>query len=214
MSEDRPGNQLGLPGGRSPMGPAGAMRDLHDDLMSRAPPRGGPDELGLKRQHDFARAMYDKLKESRGMLDHIRIELDKLTSLGDAVTHSDVMGAAGRLVGHGVPAKEMATLLADMPLGAGQGLAAWLQMHDMGATQQEALVDRLVGTARHRMGVAALKELAGEHVMEPLRGQRAAAGPLGAQPRPTPGVGMMPQTSVMQVAQRPEMQGPGAEEAA
>lgn len=204
-----------MPQGR--LGPQGIARDHLQGIADKMPPSRGPDELGLKQQHDVARATYDKVKDSRRMLDHIRVELDKLADMADTVTPQDVIGAAGRLVGHGVPAREMAVLLSDMPQGAGQGLASWIQAHDMLARQQEAEVDRVANISRHRLGVTALKDLAGEHALGRMRGQQVstpqAAGQLGPQPRPGLGGGM-PQTSVMQVAQRPEVEGPGAEEAA
>src|SRR5215469_12402864 len=108
-----------------------------DNIMKQIPQRGGPDQFGLQQRSDIAKAIYGKTVSARNMLDHIRTELDRLTNLADTVTPQDVIGAAGRLVGHGIPAKEMATLLADMPTNAGQGLAAWVQMHDQNARQQE-----------------------------------------------------------------------------
>jgi hypothetical protein len=186
-----------------------------DNIMKQIPQRNGPDELGLRKQSDISKAIYGKTVQAGRMLDHIREELDKLTNMADTVTPGDVIGAAGRLVGHGIPAKEMATLLADMPTNAGQGLAAWVQMHDQNARQQEAEVARITSVARYQMGLAALRELAGEHILDSrVRPRRAAAAQMGGQL--ALGGGGMPQTTVLQMAQPPTQPAPmgrGAEEA-
>jgi len=182
-----------------------------DNIMKQIPQRGGPDELGLRKQTDVQKAIYQKTVHARSMLDHIRTELDKLTNMADSVSPEDVIGAAGRLVGHGIPAKEMATLLADMPTNAGQGLAAWVGMHDQNARQQEAEVDRITHMARYQMGLAAFRELAGNHILNHhIRPRQAAAQGMAGQMAPG---AAGPQTSVLQIAQAPGRMGPGAEEA-
>lgn len=231
MSEDRSngsnGNQLGIPGG--PMGPmARLMGDLGikkaadsesplDNVMAQIPQRGGPDELGLRKQADVQRAIYEKTVTARNQLDHIRTELDKLTNLADTVTPEDVIGAAGRLVGHGIPARELATILADMPTNAGQGLATWVQMHDQNARRQEAEVTRVRDIARHNLGVAAFRELAGEHVTNRARAVHSqmiqSAGQLAPRGQAQP-TGGMPQPTILQSVGPPAQMGPGAEEAA
>src|SRR5215469_9796008 len=110
MSEER--NNL-VPGG--PMGPMaralgpmaqhfanGDKESPLDNIMKQIPQRGGPDELGLRKQHDVAKAIYGKTVSAKNMLDRIREEMDKLTNMADTVTPQDVIGAAGRLVGHGI----------------------------------------------------------------------------------------------------------------
>jgi hypothetical protein len=132
----------------------------------------------------------------------MRREMDGLTKLGDTVTPEDVISAAGRVVGHGVDAKGMATILADMPPMGGQGLAGWLMMHDQAITQQEAHAETLQAILQHRMGQAALRAIAGLHVADGARKAAVTAGalapgrrPIGPlSPRPTAGpAGMAPQ---------------------
>lgn len=220
MSEDRsnalaPGGMASLldqmPKGR--LGPQGAARDQLQGLANNMPDQpSGPTDL--HRMHDYNKATYTKLTESDNMLRHIREELDKLTEMADTVTPQDVIGAAGRLVGHGIPAREMATLLSDMPLGAGQGLASWLQMHDASVRQQETHVEQTMRIAGHRMAVSAMRVLAANAVRDHAGGVTARAGAL--TPGRTPqAAGALPiaQPQVMQMAQAPGQEGPGAEEA-
>lgn len=146
---------------------------------------------------DVALAQHQKFKESRTLLDNIREGLDRLTKLGDLVTPEDVIGEAGKMVGHGVPAATMAEILAEMPDQGGQGLAAWIKLHDLNVTMTEQGLDQQMAVHQHRLGVQALKAMAGEHIRSRAQQQMGQAGPLAPQG------GGGPQTSILEVAQPP-----------
>lgn len=210
-------------GGSPTMGAPGDMAPDNRSPVGGAPQGRGP-MAELEAQHSYAKAVFDQIQKSRNMLDHMRREMDQLTAKGDTVDPAEVIAAAGRVVGHGVGAHEMATLLADMPPMGGQGLAAWLAAHDVSIRQQEAHVDSVLSVAGSRMAAAGLRVIAGNHKMMraqqamrggPLapRGQGQGARPVAAPPGAPTGAGGLGQTSVIQTEQRPQMEGPAAEEA-
>jgi hypothetical protein len=134
------------------------------------------------RTHDALRAHYDKLMESRELLDHVRVELDGLKKLGDAVSLDDVMKASGRLVGHGFGAANMAELLTSLPQGdGGAPLAAWIAQHDLDVTGREEQMDRIQNGLGHHLAVAAMRGLAMRHLEEPAQG---APPPPGGSEQP------------------------------
>jgi hypothetical protein len=176
-------------------------------------------------EHNYNKAVYRKLQQAKATFDHIRVEMDKLVEMGDTVSPEDVVAAAGRVVGHGVPAGDMASLLAQMPTMAGQGLAAWLAQQDQAVRAQELHVEQVSRIAQGRLAASAFRGLAAEHVMQRGRERTAAnalmqRGAPAAAPGSSPGAlgaapagGGMPQPQVIQMARAPERQGPGAEEA-
>lgn len=128
--------------------------------------------------HDVLRAHYDKLMESRELLDHVRIELDGLKKLGDSVSLNDVMKASGRLVGHGFGAANMAELLTSLPQGSGGApLAAWIAQHDADVTGREAQMDKIQNGLGHHLAVAAMRGLAMHH-LESTAGPQQPTSPL------------------------------------
>src|SRR5262249_32832932 len=75
-----------------------------------------------------------------------------------------VIEAAGRLVGHGIGAAQLAQIMSDMPSTGGEGLAGWIRMHDATISQAEAQLiqeNRVIG---HRLGVAAVTSMAATHM--------------------------------------------------
>lgn len=217
-------------GGPNSLVPGGGGPDNMSPVPGGSGNRNDPVEQ-LKAQEAYAKSLYQTVTKSRNMLDHLRREMDSLTQMGDTVTPEDVISAAGRVVGHGVPAKELATILADMPPMGGQGLAAWLTAHDASITQQEQHVAQMQALTQHQMGQASLKVLAGLHMQKRAREVGAAsaeaaltAGPLAPRGRagqgsrpvlapPGQGPAGVPATSVIQTEQRPQMEGAAAEEA-
>ncbi len=133
---------------------------------STAPPAADPNRFdpihdSLKSQT----AQYKKLAQARSMLDKVRKEMDELVELGDMIGPEDVIGAAGRLVGHGIGAGAMAELLADMPATGGEVLAAWISQHDQAVFEREQQLDVVLEGARHQLGVAGMHALMVDHVM-------------------------------------------------
>lgn len=158
-------------------------------LRQLASPRNGSDQgdpmmNAARQQHAGAKAVFDQLTKARGMLDHMRREMDQLVQKGDTVGPDEVIAAAGRVVGHGVGAREMAMMLADMPSMAGQGLAAWLAAHDQGIAQQEQHVSQMLQVAAHRYGVASIGLLAANHIDETVKGMIPKAGELSPRLAP------------------------------
>jgi len=141
----------------------------------------GPVDRGshpLEAISNYHKAVYTKITNADRMLSRIREEMDKLTNMGDTISPEDVVAAAGRVVGHGVPAREMATLLAGMPVQAGQGLAAWIQEQNALVQQQEAEVARVREIALHKMGVSAVRSMAAGDVINQARQASSVLGPL------------------------------------
>jgi len=107
--------------------------------------------------------------QAQQVLDHLRIELDQLMDMGDVVRPEHVIEAAGRLVGHGIGATQLAQIMSDMPATGGEGLASWIRMHDVTVTraeQQLAVENNLI---RHRMGIVGLQMMAEQHVTDRLQ---------------------------------------------
>lgn len=125
----------------------------------------------LDAMHKQAQARYAQTDKADKMMGMIRSGLDKLVSMGDAVTQDDVLDGMATLVAKGIDPKGLTSLMAGDPqTGAppmpdgGPGLAAWLQQQDAVLTHQEAQLAPHVALTRHQMGVAAMHALVGHHV--------------------------------------------------
>lgn len=166
------GNGNGL-GGFSQALPQAGADDPGPDQM--AIPGVGNIQRGptnLHTMHSYNKIVHQKLVQADRMLGVMRDEMDKLALMADTVTPEDVIAAAGRVVGHGVPARELASLLADMPSQAGQGLSAWVAQQDQALTLQESHVAQMRQIAAYRMGVSNMRVAAMDDVIN--RGKRAA----------------------------------------
>jgi len=126
------------PSSRSPTSP---FQQVHDEL-------------------DEVHSAYKTTERAFKVLDHIRRELDHLMEMGDVVRPEDVIQSAGRLVGHGLGAENLAQLLADMPITGGQGLASWIRMHDLTITQAEMKLGQEAQLLQQRLGVASIRSIA------------------------------------------------------
>ena len=211
------GNQLGGFGGGDPGTAAlpqqGGMTDSVDVPGLGNIKRG---ESPMHSAHNYNRAVFQKLSSADRMLTHLRDEMDKLAIMGDTVSPEDVIAASGRLVGHGVPARELASILAEMPTQAGQSLAAWVARNDTMLVQQEALVAQMKRVAQHEMGVSAIRQMAAEDMknanrqqmgrMGQLGGQAAAGQPSGAQGSmsPQPEQSGVPEPQMLQMVGGPQ----------
>lgn len=133
--------------------------------------------------YEHAKAMNDKATKAGNLIKMMRMEMDELASKGDTVTHEDIMGVAGRLVGNGVPAKEMALLLAGMPASVGQALAGWVSQHDELLAQQEVLVNKMQRLTRFDLAQASLKGIMAAH----LDDEQQAPPPMPDDMAPEPG---------------------------
>lgn len=105
-----------------------------------------------------AAAQFQKIKEAQARARATRKELDWLLSLGDTVTQDDAVKAGSGLVAGGIPAVQVAGILAQMPDG-GPALQAWIQHMDAEAQKAEAKVAGAMQGARYHLGLIALKTL-------------------------------------------------------
>lgn len=121
-----------------------------------------------------AKARYEAVKKSVGMLDAVRRELGSLRDKGDFISEDDVVRSAGSLVHEGLDPQAMAGLLADMPSNP-QGMSDWVEHLWSTMSQREAMLMPQLAQARHAMGVAALQALAGHHIAGQLTGQGPSA---------------------------------------
>lgn len=153
---------LGTEGGSQPQG--GSQPPETDGLLD-----------GLSEQHSQNKAKFNKLADAKKMLDKVRVELTGLARLGDVVTQDDVIKSAAKLVTGGLAPAAVAGLLADMPENS-QALQGWVQGHVQEVSQREAQLAPVLASARHQMGVSALRVLAGHHLI-PQQGQPAQAAP-------------------------------------
>jgi hypothetical protein len=98
------------------------------------------------------------------VLDHLRVELDTLMDQGDMIRPEHVIEAAGRLVGHGLGAAQLAQIMSDMPATGGEGLASWIRMHDLVISNAEQQLSQENEILRNRLGVAGIRSLSALHV--------------------------------------------------
>src|SRR5215467_202426 len=194
-------NGLMRPGGEGPNSPAPTGSPASPTPSGR---KGPMDEI--VEAHDYAKFVHDTFAKAQVMLQHMRREMDNLVKKGDTVQPPDVVAAAGRLVGHGLNAKEMAAILVDMPPMGGQGLAAWLATHDQAIQQQEAHVEVMKQLTGHNMMQSAFKVIAALHLRQRAQqfagGMAAQMGALGPRP-PTAEAGQGPaMTNVLQATPR------------
>src|SRR5215471_3257789 len=150
-------NPMAMPDSMSP-GPSASPNPTA--LPPQGPGRQSPSPFAdvhqsVKQAHNN----YRETLRAQKVLDHIRTERDKLMEMGDVVRPEHVVESAGRLVGHGLGAQQLATLLADMPTVGGQGLASWVRMHNIQVTMAEAALARENAVAQHNLAVAGLASL-------------------------------------------------------
>lgn len=140
--------------------------------------------------HQQSQARYAKIDKADKTMQLVRSSLDKLTSMGDAVTQDDVLDHMADLVAKGIDPKQLTSLMAGNPQTgappmpfAGGPLSQWLQQQDQTLQQQEQQLAGHVALSRHDMGVAAMHALVGHHVevTHPPQGQPSAA-PLTSEP--------------------------------
>jgi hypothetical protein len=142
------------------------------EAAGQDPSSGGLQIQGLdalKTQHTQLAAMNKKMSEASSTLRKVREGMDRLTALGDIATQDDVVGEAGKLVGHGLDPGAVASLLADMPEG-GEPLKAWIAQHDLQIKQREAQQTQVHDQVRHELATTALRVLFAHHAMDMHQG--------------------------------------------
>jgi len=132
--------------------------------------------------HDTSKATFNKLAESRSLLDKVRVEMTTLSKLGYLVTEEDVIKGAGKLVAAGLSPMALAKLMSDLP-DNGPGIGAWLSSHASAIATREAQLTPVLEAARHSLSVSAMRVLAGHHLGGP--DQSEATTPISNALAPT-----------------------------
>lgn len=187
------GNRMQLLGGNRVPGPGvrGAGASIMAPPPPDQPPSGQPQQPVPPSQqgqpfadvHQEFKQVNNQYKDgmrAQEVLDHLRAELDQLMERGDTVRPEHVIEAAGRLVGHGIGATQLATIMSDMPAQGGEGLASWIRMHDVTITNAEQSLAMENNVLRHGLGVQALRSMAATHLDEKTKqmpGSQQTAGP-------------------------------------
>lgn len=107
---------------------------------------------------DAAHAKYEKMKEARTQITAVIKNMGELTKLLDTVTTQDVVKASANMVAAGIPAIEMAKILADMPEQGAQ-LQSWVKHEYDLAVQGAQQVDFALKWSRHEMISAGLRSI-------------------------------------------------------
>jgi len=140
--------------------------------------KAGQPFADVHQQLKYTQSQFKQGQQAQQVLDHLRRELDSLMEMGDTVRPEHVIEAAGRLVGHGIGATQIATIMSDMPAQGGEGLASWIRMHDVTVSQAEAQLIQENRLIQHQMAVAGLKSMAATHLVhEASMGPQATQGP-------------------------------------
>lgn len=170
-----------LPSSQGPQPQAGPQMPPGQGMPQQAAPQA-PDSLA------HVETSYNKLKEAQGLLTKVKGGLDHLVTLGDTVTTDDIVQTAGKLIGGGITAEGMASLLAQMPDSNPEQLMMWIAERDKDVTQRIAQTDQMAQQFRHEMGTLAVKKIMGNGQAEqamPAQDESAPAGPNDMTPAST-----------------------------
>lgn len=129
--------------------------------MSIAQPiAGSPSKMmqHFNSREDTAAEQFKTIKESKAQIDSVMTEFKKLTDLQDTVTTKDVVKGCAGIVAAGVPAVQMASILADMP-ESGQQLQAWVKHEYEQAVTGDQKISEAMNYLRHQLMTASLHTL-------------------------------------------------------
>ena len=142
----------------------------------------------LEAQHGQARAQFDKIDQAAKQTGLLRAGLDKLSSMGEAVTGDDVIEEMGKLVSSGLAPEGLIALMAGNPQSgsppmpeSGGALASWLADHEQQLKGLEDQVGQAHAQTAHQLGTTATKVLLAHHLADQARGRVALKGAQGAQ---------------------------------
>jgi hypothetical protein len=139
----------------------------------------GQIQSGLEKELLGHSEEFNRQKKFGKMIDTLGERLTRLTELGENVKTEDVIKASTGLVASGFGAKEIATLLADMP-PEGPQLAGWLAQRAQETQQAAQAFDQQFNDMRHQLGTAAMHVIAahsGGQPQSPTSNQLAPAQP-------------------------------------
>ncbi len=140
-------------------GPVSAPEPGTNPLAMKAKPR--PQTPMMKHftgHRDAAADRFAKLREAKKQIDSVMGVFGGLSQLADTVTTKDVVKGCGDIVAAGVPAVQMATILADMPEKSPE-LQAWVADEFKKAQEAEAKIDEGLAITRHGLITSALHTL-------------------------------------------------------
>jgi|SRR5215472_17593950 len=157
------------PAGASLQAPASPTSPARGNGMGVPPSKAGQPFADVHANLKYVQAQFKDGQRAQQVLDHLRIELDQLMEMGDVVRPEHVIEAAGRLVGHGIGATQLAQIMSDMPSIGGEGLASWIRMHDLTVSQAEMQLAQENAVLGHRLAVAGIKSIAASHLEQIAR---------------------------------------------
>lgn len=153
-------------------GPAAPLEPKTNGLEVKAQPR--PRSGMLKHfgtQQDAAAARFEKLREAKTQINAVLEAFGNLTDLQDTVQVRDVVKASGGIVAAGVPATQMAVILADMPEQPTQ-LQAWIKDQFDKAQSAEQKINEGLAITRHGLVTSALTNLMGHGIEDQMMRQQ------------------------------------------
>ncbi len=124
---------------------------------------------------DAAAERFAKLREAKAQIDSVMGVFGGLSQLADTVTTKDVVKGCADIVAAGVPAVQMATILADMPEKAPE-LQAWVADEFEKAQAAEAKIDEGLAITRHGLITSALHTLIAHSAESQALAQATPAG--------------------------------------
>src|SRR5215469_16237823 len=204
MPGANPGGPVPQPGMQASRQNSGLGRGPGASILAPGPPgmppsgRAGPPPASkagqpfadVHQQLKYSQSQFKQGQQAQQVLDHLRRELDSLMEMGDTVRPEHVIEAAGRLVGHGIGATQVATIMSDMPAQGGEGLASWIRMHEAVVSQAEMQLIQENRLIQHNMGVAAVSAMAATHLEQRMK--EPTMQPAAAQADNEGGNPMMP----------------------
>lgn len=154
-----------------------------------SPPEATPNPLSVKSKtrnqsemmkhfsghQDAAAERYSKMREAKQQIDSVMNVFGGLSQMLDTVTTKDVVKGCADIVAAGVPAVQMATILADMPEQPAE-LQAWVKDEFEKAQSAEQKIDEGLAVTRHGLISSALHTLVAHSAESQQLSQAVPAG--------------------------------------
>lgn len=157
-------------------GPASPPELTPNPLTIKPRPRAQTEMMKHYSGHqDAAAERYSKMREAKAQIDAVMNVFGRLSQLGDTVSTKDVIKGCGDIVAAGVPAVQMATILADMPEKAPE-LQAWVSDEFKKAQSAEKQIDEGLNVTRHGLISSALYNLVAHSAESQALANAAPAG--------------------------------------
>lgn len=103
-------------------------------------------------------ARFSKLKEAKAQIKAVKSNFGDLVNLQDTIKPDDVVKASGNIVGAGIPAVQMATILSEMPEQPTQ-LQGWVMGKYKEAIAGEQQILQGLASVRHELITASFESL-------------------------------------------------------